>query len=636
MISVRFLSGTRTEAPLWNFFLRTFSFFKEKVEKKRGFLNFFAYLCYVDEEMGKVVLFLKFPQSFIEEVKYRNKIDDVISSYVNLKRAGSNYQGVCPFHSEKTPSFTVFPNTETFHCFGCGAGGDVISFIMRAENLEYPDAIAFLAKRIGLALPDTDDGTKTVSRSRYYDMNREAARFFNRCLSLPEAKAARDYLAQRGLSAAAIKRFGLGFAPDSFDALRKHMHKLGYADEELKTAFLCGKSERTGNYFDYFRGRIIFPIIDHFSNVVAFGGRAIGDGKPKYLNSSDTPVFKKSKNLFALNFARNACSEFLILCEGYMDVIAVNMAGFPNAVATLGTALTTDQARMMAKYTKKVILSYDSDDAGVAAAKRAIPMLTDAGLEVKMLRLQGAKDPDEFIRKYGATRFKTLLDDSQSKLDYLCDSVLNRYNILIPEEKMKAAAELCEMISGIYSDVEREIYIVRVSERLSVDPKNMKRDVERAMKKKQREETAEMRRKVVADTLGYGDRINRDFVKNARAARAEEAILGILLLRPEFIADVQKGRIALCADDFFTEFGKRVFNALISCETHFELGMLSESFTQDEVSRIVKMQVDRDQLSKNDLSVLEDHIRTLKSESADMPDGDTLDDIQNLINRKKK
>ncbi|MBQ8497040.1 MAG: DNA primase [Clostridia bacterium] len=579
---------------------------------------------------------MRFPQSFIEEVKYRNKIEDVIASYVNLRRAGSNYQGLCPFHSEKTPSFTVFPNTETFHCFGCGAGGDVISFTMRAENLEYPDAIEFLAKRAGLAMPEDEGGEKTISRSRYYEMNREAARFFNRCLSLPEAKEARDYLAKRGLSNAAVKRFGLGFAPNSFDALRNHMHKLGYHDEELKTAFLCGKSERTGNYFDYFRGRIIFPIIDHFSNVVGFGGRALGDAKPKYLNSSDTPVFKKSKQLFALNFARNACADSLILCEGYMDVIAVNMAGFPNAVATLGTALTTDQARIMAKYTKKVILSYDSDEAGVAAAKRAIPILTDVGLEVKMLRIEGAKDPDEFIKKYGATRFKTLLDDSQSKLDYLCDSVLHKYNILIPEEKLKAAAELCEMLSGIYSDVEREIYIIRVSEKLSINPQNMKNDVERVMRKKRKEESAEFKRKIVSDTLGYGDRVNRDFVKNARAARAEEAILGILLLRPELMRDIKQGRVALSSSDFLTDFGKRVFDAFMEFEGHFDIGLLAETFTPDEISRIVKMQIDRSKLTKNDLSVLEDHIRTLKSESADKTSSDTLEDIQNLINRKKK
>ena len=579
---------------------------------------------------------MKFPQNFIEEVKYRNKIEDVISSYVNLKRAGSNYQGVCPFHSEKTPSFTVFPNTETFHCFGCGAGGDVISFIMRAENLEYPGAIEFLAKRAGLQMPETGESGETVKRARYYEMNREAARFFNRCLSLPEAEEARKYLASRELSPAAVKRFGLGFAPNSFDALRSHMHNLGYGDEELKTAFLCGKSERTGKYFDYFRGRIIFPIIDNFSNVVAFGGRALGDGKPKYLNSSDTPVFKKSRTLFALNFARNACAETLILCEGYMDVIAVNMAGFPNAVATLGTALTTEQARIMAKYTKKVILSYDSDDAGVAAAKRAIPILTEAGLEVKMLRIEGAKDPDEFIRKYGSVRFKTLLDDSRNKMDYLCDAVLRKYNILIPDEKTKAAAELCEMLCDIYSDVEREIYLMRICERISVDPQNMKRDVARQMRLRQKKETEEIKRKIVSESLGYGDRVNRDFVKNAKAARAEEAIIGILLLRPEFTADIRKGKISLMEDDFVTEFGKRVFSALISFEGHFDIGLLSETFTQDEVSRIVKMQVDRNKLTRNDLAVLQDHIRTLKNESAYRPSDDALDDIKNLLNKKKK
>ena len=579
---------------------------------------------------------LRFSQNFIEEIKYRNKIEDVISSYVNLKRAGSNYQGVCPFHSEKTPSFTVFPNTETFHCFGCGAGGDVISFIMRAENLEYPGAIEFLAKRAGLQMPESEDGGETVKRARYYEMNREAARFFNKCLSLPEAEDARKYLAQRGLTPAAVKRFGLGFAPNSFDALRKHMHSLGYRDEELKTAFLCGRSERTGNYFDYFRGRIIFPIIDNFSNVVGFGGRALGDGKPKYLNSSDTPVFKKSRNLFALNVARNACAESLILCEGYMDVIAVNMAGFPNAVATLGTALTTEQARIMAKYTKKVILSYDSDDAGVAAAKRAIPILTEAGLEVKMLRIEGAKDPDEFIKKFGAVRFKTLLDDSRNKMDYLCDSVLRKYNILIPDEKTKAADELGDMLAEIYSDVEREIYIVRISERISVDPANMKRDVERKMRRKQKRETEEIKRKIVSDALGYGDRVNRDFVKNARAARAEEAILGILLLRPEFMTDVRRGRIELREEDFLTEFGKRVFAAFMTFEGHFDIGLLAETFSQDEISRIVKMQVDRNKLTKNDLAVLQDHIRTLKSESVGTPSDDALDDIKNLINKKKK
>ncbi len=580
---------------------------------------------------------MKLPHSFIEEVKYRNRIDDVIGSYVNLKRAGSGFQGLCPFHSEKTPSFTVFPNTETFHCFGCGAGGDVISFVMRAENLEYMGAIEFLAKRAGLAMPDTGEREgENDKRARFYAMNRDAARFFNQMLHTDEAAPAREYLAKRGLTAAAVKRFGLGYAPDRFDALRKHMHALGYTDEELKTAFLCGKSERTGNYFDYFRGRVIFPIIDNFSNVVAFGGRILGDAKPKYLNSSDTPVFKKSRNLFALNFARKASPESLILCEGYMDVIAVNMAGFPNAVATLGTALTTEQARIMAKYTKKVILAYDSDDAGVNAAKRAIPMLTEVGLEVKMLRMEGAKDPDEFIKKYGATRFKALLDGSQSKMDYLCEQVLKKYNILIPEEKTKAADELCRVLSDVQSDVEREIYITRMAEKLSVDPKSMKNDVMRQMRRNRRDETAEIKRKIVSDTLGYGDRVNRDFVKNAKAARAEEAILGILLLRQELVREIKSGRISLRAEDFLTDFNRRVFVAIMEGDEPFDIGTLAESFTLDEISRITKMQVTRASLTKNDAAVLADHIKTLKSEASEEKTDDPLADIQNLLNKKKK
>ena len=581
---------------------------------------------------------MRIPQSFLDEVKYRNKIEDVVASYVNLKRAGSVYQGLCPFHSEKTPSFTVFPNTETFHCFGCGAGGDIISFTMRAENLEYLGAVEFLAKRAGLEMPDAagDAKSETIKRARLYEMNRAAAVFFNRALYAPESEAAREYLKKRGLSRAAVKRFGLGYAPNRFDALSEYMHSLGYRDEELKEAFLCGKSERTGGYYDYFRGRIMFPIIDNFSNVIAFGGRALGDEKPKYLNTSDTPVFKKSRNLFALNFARNACAQSLILCEGYMDVIAVNMAGFPNAVATLGTALTAEQARVMAKYTKKVILSYDSDEAGVTAAKRAIPILTDVGLEVKMLRMEGAKDPDEYIKKFGAARFKILLDDSQGKIDYLCDSVLGKYNILIPEEKLKAANELCEVIGRIDSDVEREIYITRIAERLSVEPAHLARDVERRRRRNKKASETEMFRKVVSDTLGYGDRINRDFVGNAKAARAEEAIIGILLLRPELILEIRKGTVALCADDFVTAFNRRVFEALTACEDKCDIGALAQDFTVEEIDRITAMQVKRSLLTKNDLAVLQENVQTLKSAADDKQAADEIEDIKNLLSKKKK
>ncbi|MBO5006294.1 MAG: DNA primase, partial [Clostridia bacterium] len=583
-------------------------------------------------------LVLKISQGFIEELKYRNKIDDVISSYVNLKRAGSNKVGLCPFHSERTPSFTVFTNTETFKCFGCGAGGDVITFIMRQENLEYISAVEFLAKRAGLEMPeDTEHKSEMVKRSRMFDMNREAARFFNKMLYDPCAKQAQEYIAKRRLSASAVKRFGLGYAPKSFDALRKHMHSLGYRDDELREAFLCGKSERTGNYFDYFRGRLIFPIIDNFGNVIAFGGRATDDeSKPKYLNTSDTPVFKKSRNLFALNFARSACEEYLILCEGYMDVIAVNIAGFPNAVATLGTALTSEQARIMAKYTKKVVISYDSDDAGQAAAKRAIPLLTEAGLEVSVLKMQDAKDPDEYIKKFGAAKFRELIEGSRGKFDFLCDGVLKKHDINVPDEKVKAAHEICELIAAIHSSVERSVYIAKSAERLSLDEKSLRSDVERIRRKLGREEDSKQMRKIISDASGYGDRVNREAVGNTKAARAEETIIGLIMLRPELLVKIKKGEYELCADDFKTSFGRKVFEAVEACEDKVDIGVLGAQFSVDEIARITDMQRKRADLAKNDETVLSDSIRALKEEKNNAASGDELADALKIIQAKKK
>ena len=579
---------------------------------------------------------MRIPQNFVEELKYRNKIDDVISSYVNLKRTGSNKTGLCPFHSEKTPSFTVFTNTETFHCFGCGAGGDVITFIMRAENLEYTAALEFLAKRAGMEMPvDDEHKSEMLKRSRILEMNKDAAKFFNQMLYSPEAERARAYLEKRKLSSAAVKRFGLGYAPDSFDALRNHMKKLGYGDAELKEAFLCGKSERTGKFFDYFRGRLIFPIIDNFSNVIAFGGRAINDEvKPKYLNTSDTPVFKKSRNLFALNFARSCADEYIILCEGYMDVIAVNMAGFSNAVATLGTALTSEQARIMAKYTKKVVISYDSDDGGQSAAKRAIPLLSEAGIEVSVLKMKDAKDPDEYIKKFGAAKFKLLVEGSRGKFDFLCDTVLKKYDISIPDEKVRAAHEICEIIAGFYSDVERSVYISKAAERLSIEEKSIRTDTERIRKKKIREEDGERMRKIISDTSGYTDNINRERVGNTRAAKAEETIIGLILLYPELFSKAVSEEWALCPEDFKTLFGRRIFEALEKLGGKADIGVLAADFSVDEISRITDMQRKRAELTKNDESVLFDSIKALREEKNETS-GDELADAMKILQAKK-
>ena len=370
----------------------------------------------------------------IEEILIRTDIQTLIGGYVSLKRASATLKGLCPFHSEKSPSFTVYPANNSFYCFGCGAGGDQISFIMRMEHLDYPDAIEFLAKRAGITI--VDDNTKQytnqprIDKKRIYDMNRDAARFFNECLfaNNPDSKAALSYFTNdRKLSLATIKHFGLGYAPNSFDVFSKHMLAKGYTYDELVAGFLCGKSER-GHYYDAFRNRVMFPIIDVSGNVIAFGGRVMDDSKPKYKNSSDTPVFKKLRNLFALNFARHSCEEALILCEGYMDVIALHAVGITNAVATLGTAITSEQARVMSRYTKRVIISYDSDEAGVKAAKRAMKLLEEVGLEVNVLSVPGAKDPDEYIKKFGVDKFKQVISGAIMLTEIIEIIAINRAN----------------------------------------------------------------------------------------------------------------------------------------------------------------------------------------------------------------
>lgn len=582
---------------------------------------------------------MKITPEFIDDLKFRNRIEEVISMYVTLKRAGSRLVGLCPFHSEKTPSFTVFTDTNSYHCFGCGAGGDVITFVMAAENLDYLGALEFLCNRVGMKMPDTD-GEKSESgrRRRFYDMNREAARFFHASLSKPGAENAVDYLMnKRKLPKSAITRFGIGYAPDSFDALRSHMISLGYKDEELKEAFLCGKS-KTGKYFDYFRGRIMFPIIDNFGNVIAFGGRAIGDKEPKYLNSSDTPVFKKSRNLYSLNFARTCCSEELILCEGYMDVIGVNLAGLSNAVATLGTALTSDQARIMAKYTKKVVIAYDSDGAGTAATKRAIPMLTDAGLEVRVLHMDGAKDPDEYVKKFGAEKFRALVAESEGKLEFLLGSVLKKYNVDIPDEKIKAAEELCIIAADIESNIEREVYVGKIASALGLDVANVRTDTERKRKYRKRDREADEKRKIVMSSLGVGDRVNRDYAKNVKAAHAEETVLGLMLLFPEYTEQVRNGKTELTEDDFVTEFNRRVFQRLIERGSEGGFGAFADEFSPEEISRMSSMLVARQELTDNSERVFEESVKSLKNAVADSrekTDGD-IDSLMKLIERKKR
>jgi len=562
------------------------------------------------------------PREFIEEIKYRNDIVDVIGSYVTLKRAGTNYNGLCPFHSEKTPSFTVFPKTASFYCFGCGAGGEVISFIEKAENVNYPDAVELLAKRVGLTVPQDASARRDneVSRKRVLEMNVEAAKYFRTCLFDPNVGApGMAYLSEkRRLSAATIKRFGLGFAPDNFGGLITHLSSLGYTEEEMIQGYLAKRHEKTNRLYALFRNRVMYPIFDTAMNIVAFGGRVMDDSKPKYLNSSDTPGFKKSKQLFALNYAKDSpeTPEYMILCEGYMDVIALHAAGFENAVATLGTAITGDQARIFAKYTKKVIISYDSDDAGQNAAKKAMRLLNEAGLDVRVLRMNGAKDPDEFIKTFGPEKFRQVLDSSQSGFHYQMDTVLLQHPLDTPEDKIKAADEICAVIAGYRTPVEREIYTGEAAKRLELSADVIKNSVNMYVKRKLNEEKRQEEHNALNTVHGFGDRVNLEAATHLTAAAAEEAILGFLLLDEAYRDFVDTQKVNLTADDFVTSFGRRVFEEVM--RQHNEGGFLysamGETFSVDEMARVEKMLHERDDLN-NSNDAFRSYVDCLKQEN---------------------
>lgn len=571
--------------------------------------------------------------AIIEEIKHRNPIEDVISGYVTLKRAGSNMVGLCPFHSEKSPSFTVFLGNGSFYCFGCGAGGNVISFVSRAENLDFISSVEFLAKRVGITVNRSSDDQKQARlKNRILDMNRDAAKFFHANLVSSDAgKPALDYLLSRGLSMPLIKHFGLGYSPNDFNSLVRFLRSKGYTEEEMTQGFLARISEKNNQPYGMFRNRVMYPIIGITGEVIAFGGRVMDDSKPKYLNSSDTPAFNKRRNLFALNFAKNNCEERIILCEGYMDVIALHGAGFTGAVATLGTAITPEQARMMKRYTKEVLICYDSDEAGQNAASKAFTLLGEVGLPAKIIKVKNAKDPDEYIKKYGSAAFKKLMESGRSEFDFRFDSILARYDIEDSEEKIKAIKDTELLISDIYSGAQREVYIARIAKKFEISPEALRHDIEIIIKSKtktvKKRENAEMIRKAE----GYGDRVNPDFIKNPKAAKAEETILGILMLHPEYIVEMRTKNLLFPASDFKTSFGRKVFMTMLEGDQPFDELALNEKLSMEEISRLTYLKVTRESLKDNSLALLLECHKTLLSSS----EGDGLD-LSDLIKLKRK
>ena len=469
--------------------------------------------------------------SFLQELKMKTDIEDVISTYVTLKRRGATLVGLCPFHNEKTPSFTVYPATQSFYCFGCGAGGDAITFLKKIENLDYLDAVKTLAQRAGLQMPQEGfDDSLSKRRRRILEMNREAARFYHSVLLSPEGKVGYDYYIGRALSAATINHFGLGFAPNQWDALLKHMRAKGYQPAELVDAGLARKGQK--GYYDNFRNRVMTPIIDVRGNVIAFGGRVLDDSKPKYINTGDTLVYKKTNELFALNFAKDSKEDALILCEGYMDVIAMHQAGFTNAVAGCGTALTTEQVRLISRYAKEVILTYDADEAGQKALQKAMTLFDQTDVKVRIPALVGGKDPDEIIRTYGRDKFKGMLEGASNETEFRLLALRRQYNLATTQGKIDFIGGALQILATL-PPVEQDLYVSRLSEELGVERQNMKVQLQDLVARQgNRREKREFKR-IVQENMRKTARETMATDASLRKLRAEDRLISLLLRYPD-------------------------------------------------------------------------------------------------------
>lgn len=554
------------------------------------------------------------PQEFIYQLKQANPIEQVMGSYVQLIRTGSLLKCNCPFHSEKTPSCVVYADTQDphFYCFGCHAGGDVISFIRQIEGIGYMDAVRMLAERAGMTVPSqSQDNREDNMRMRLLELNRAAANYYYKQLTGPD-KRGLMYLKERALRPDIIKKYGLGFAGDKWDGLLNAMQQLGFTETELLAANLCGRSQKTNNLYDKFRNRVIFPIIDLRGNVIAFGGRTIEKGgEPKYLNSSDTPVFKKGRNLFSMNFAKKSQSKRLILAEGYMDVIAVHQAGFENVVASLGTALTPDQCRLMRQYADEVVISYDSDAAGQNATVKAVNLLRAVGLRPRILHMHDAKDPDEYIKKFGAPYFRKLLEDADDALTYELKRCRDGTDPASEDGTITALHKAVNVLAGIENELDRNVYLSRVAKDYDINPEILKSQVEREIRKRRAgAKKLDWQRRIIAPMLR--DPVNPDATQHHAEAKAEEQILCYLFRQPDALESVL-ARIK--PEEFVTAFHRKVYEKLAELLPQgydFSLSLFSgEDFTPDETGRIAGIPAKYEEIEINPRTV-EDCIRTLK------------------------
>ena len=585
------------------------------------------------------------PEDIINEIKYRNDIETAVSQYVNLKRRGKNLVGLCPFHSEKTPSFTVYPENGSFYCFGCGVGGDVFTFTGLIENLDYMESIKLLAERSGISLPqDGYDDSMQRLKKKIYDINRDTARFFHSFLMSPGGKWALDYLTGRGLTVKTIKHFGLGAAPDSWDALIHHLKEKGYTESDMLAANVISKNER-GGFYDRFRKRVMFPIINIRGNIVAFSGRAMpGEDKQvgKYVNTADTPVYKKSENLFGINFAKSVCSERVILVEGNMDVISLHQAGFENTVAPLGTAFTTEQANLLSRYTKEIVLMLDADAAGQKAVRRASGLLENTGLSVRVVVVPDGKDPDEYIKKNGKERFAALLEGAVSDMEYKLLTAAKDIDLNSEDGRLKYLAAAAEIIAATDDIMTRDIYIGRLSEKYGVSRTALTTRVNELRKRNSRQK----QKKEISDIIRpkfTKDDINPERRKSVKGTAAEETLIAVLLKNPDFY------KIALDKlppEKMLTSLNRRIYETIISVLEHggsLDISAFAEKLLPAEIGYLVSLQ-NSEKAGKNPEIVLKDCIGVILEEDMLLESAENAESsveewaagLQNLIAEKSK
>ena len=582
---------------------------------------------------------MAFPESFIKELTERNDIADVVSQYVRLnKRSGSNLFGLCPFHSEKTPSFSVAPDKQIYHCFGCGKGGSVINFIMEVENLSYPDAVRHLARRAGMAVPEDEKDENYSRRERMLQLNRDAARFFYEQLSTPSGEIARQYIIKRDISNAMVTCFGLGFAPNSWDSLVSAMQKKGYTKIELLDAGLARASKKgDSGIYDTFRNRLMFPVIDIRGSVIGFSGRILDDGEPKYMNSPETLVFSKSHNLFAMNLAKKSKMGYIILSEGNIDVVAMHQAGFDCAVASLGTSLTPEQARLISRYANEVVIAYDGDAAGQKASQRAITILQQLDIKVRVLRMTGAKDPDEFIKKFGSAAFENLLKRSESHIEYRLADIASKFDLSSDEGRVAFLKDATALVASLPSAVEREVYSRKAADMAKVSGDTVTGEVERVRKKlmglaKKKQESENLRPSHMQQP-----RDRKLHFENVKSAAAEKGVLRLLYYDPVlFISGTE-----ICGDDFSSELLAKFFEELgqlVKNGAQPSLALLSERFSNEEISILTEILSEPLELSNSE-KALGDYIKIIKTERLKKQNGDgvgpNLIDVANKMRESK-